>query len=441
MKLFPAEEYDTLLGGLRRLFPASPFGPDQLDRLRSSAPSLFHGGWSLIGTLVREDKWLGVMNKKVAPELPEEVKYVDIIVHKLLPSAVALSIDVALADSATSKLNELQNRMYLPVTTLSRFTPWKGYRTGMSHAPAEWSMEEKMLRWQRTLHADVWSCVRARLFGFFGDSATQDGSFPIIDCFAVVGVPDGDGEIHTRVGSLHKWLESTTVLPGPSGLDKYTRGELMFVREQLRDNRLSTSYRFVEFHTVQPEPDPTKQQGFAALRDELDAALPYICFIAALRQIAEQVETLRLRVYKRLSGARLFGRSFRFEMKLNDKVQREAMFVSRVSMELIDALPHLKRNSAVLRGLTEKLDRDHPERELLDDLDGTLSFRLRQVKRHLRLISKVFDAYISRRNVRLMYSLQRQVWVLTFIATLAAVASILTNWGQLRQIIAAVFRR
>jgi hypothetical protein len=128
-------------------------------------------------------------------------------------------------------------------------------------------------------------------------------------------------------------------------------------------------------------------------------------------------------------------------MKLNDTVQREAMFVSRLSLELSDSTAWLKRESEALRGLTQKLGRDRKEYELIDALDGTLSFRLRRVRRHLRLISISFADYVSRRNVRLMYGLQQQVWFLTGVATVAALVGILTNWCQLRQFLASMFGR
>ncbi len=157
--------------------------------------------------------------------------------------------------------------------------------------------------------------------------------------------------------------------------------------------------------------------------------------------MTEQVEVLRIRVYRTLAGARWFGRRFRTDMKLNDTVQREAMFVSRLSLELRDSTAWLKRECEVLRGLTQKLGRDRKEYELIDVLDRTLSFRLRHVRRHLALISTSFADYVSRRNVRLMYGLQQQVWFLAVIATIAALGGILTNWCQLRQALVDMFGR
>ena len=60
-------------------------------------PDLFQGGWSNIGTLCREKPWLGILQARIVPELPEEVQRVDISVHKVLPSAVVVALDVHLS--------------------------------------------------------------------------------------------------------------------------------------------------------------------------------------------------------------------------------------------------------------------------------------------------------------------------------------------------------
>jgi hypothetical protein len=441
MELFPAEEYDRLFAGLRRLFPAKPYGRDQIDRFSPTAPDLFHGGWSKIGTLVRENKWFGMLDKRVVPEIPAEVDYVDIDVHKVLPSAVVVSFDVHLSKKATSKLNELQARTYLAVTTFHQFAPWAKHGMNRSHAPVEWAMQDAILKWQRGLHHEVERIVTPYLRGFFTRSRERRNRLPVIDCFSLSGIPEGDEDIHTRLAPLRSWLVSASVQPDPSELHKYLRDDLMFVWEERREERLPFGYRFVQLHAAPPVPDPTKLQGFAALRSELDAVLPYICFLEAIQTITEQVEVLRLRVYKTLAGASWFNRRFRADIKLNDRVQREAMFVSRLSLELKDSKPWLKHELEVFGCMTQKLGIERSESTLTDVLDDSLSFQLDRVQRHLALIGGSSSDHVARRNVSLMYSLQRQVWLLTIVATLASVGSILTNWNQLRQILAVISKR
>jgi len=102
MELFPAEEYDRLISGLRKLFPAQRYGRDEIDRLGTNVPNLFSGGWSSIGLLRREKSWLGTLQTRTIPDLPEEVSTIEVGTHKILPSAVVVAFDVRLTASATS---------------------------------------------------------------------------------------------------------------------------------------------------------------------------------------------------------------------------------------------------------------------------------------------------------------------------------------------------
>jgi hypothetical protein len=442
LELFPAEEYDRLLGGLRRLFPAKPYGRDQIDRFSTTAPDLFQGGWSNIGTLVRENKWLGMLDKKVVPQLPTGIDYVDVSVHKVLPSAVIVAFDAHLSESATAKLKELHARRYLPRTIFHRFAPWSKHSViSRSQSPVEWAMQDAILRWERGLHEEIEKIVTPYLRGFFNRSGKGRNRLPVLDCFSVTGMPQGVENIHTRMAPLSGWLQSASIQPVPSALHSYLRNDLMFVWEEHREERVAFGYRFVQLHGDPPAPDPSKLQGFADLRDELDAVLPYVCFLEAIRRVTDEVETLRLGVYKTLAGTSWFHRRFHADIRLNDRVQREAMFVSRLSLELKDAKPWLKGELETLRGMTQKLGRENEEFALTDALDKSVTFSLSRVRKHLALIAATFSDYIARRNITLTYRLQRQVWLLTILATLAAMVSMATNWNQLRQAATTILKR
>jgi hypothetical protein len=73
LELFPAEEYERLITGLRKLFPAQRYGRDEIDRFGSRVPDLFAGGWSNIGILRRDKSSLPVLPTRFVPELPEGV--------------------------------------------------------------------------------------------------------------------------------------------------------------------------------------------------------------------------------------------------------------------------------------------------------------------------------------------------------------------------------
>jgi hypothetical protein len=430
MELFPAEEYDKLLVGLRRLFPFKAYGRDQIDRLSTTAPDLFHGGWSNIGTLVRENKWLGTIDKRVVPELPADVDFVNVV-----------AFDAQLSNSASTKLKELHSRRYLPRTVFHRFSPFSKHGIiGRSQFPVEWGMQDALLHWERSLHQGVEQIITSYLRGFFNRTGQNRNRLPVVDCFSLTGIPQGDEDIHTRMAPCSGWLESAAIQPDRSPLHNYLRNDLMFVWEEHREGRIPVGFRFVQLYSDPPAPDPSKLQGFAALGDELDAVLPYVCFLEAVKRLREHVERLRLQVYKSLTRTAWFHKRFGAEIRLNDRVQREAMFVERLLLELNDCKTWLKGKLKQLRDMTQKVGRERKEFALTDALDRSLTFNLSNVRKHLAMVAKTFSDYIARRNTTLMYRLQWQVWLLSFIAALAAIGSIVTNWSQLRQAVATMLK-
>ena len=177
------------------------------------------------------------------------------------------------------------------------------------------------------------------------------------------------------------------------------------------------------------------------LEEKLDAALPYICFLEALSRVRQQLETLRIRVYRALARGGSAWR-LRREMKLNDRLQKEAMFVSRLALELEDAKPWLEHEAGALRELMRLVILgDKKPYNLADALIRSLNFHLDRVRKHLDLVAKIFTDYVSRRNVAVMYGLQLLILVLAVIATVAAGLGVLANWCEIRALLHVVLRR
>ena len=432
LELFPAEECPKLVSGLRRLFPTTPYGRDQIDRFGTRVPDLFHGGWSNIGTLCREKPWLSTLQARIVPELPEEVQRVDISVHKVLPSAVVVALDVHLSDTATTELRRLHDRRYLPATRFHSWRPWRKHGWGRSESPAEWAMQDAIIEWQTQLHSGVESVVAPYLNGFFRRSEGGAGRLPCIDIFSVTGVPDGLEDTPKRLHGVWRWMKSLMLQQQTSQFQSYFRHDLLFSWAVRDDERPAVRYRLIQLYSEAPPKDPTKLQGIDALRETLDSVLPYICFLEAISRVAEQLETLRIRVYRALTRNSFLKPRLGPEMKLNDRVQMETMFVSRLSMELDDAKVWLRGELQLVRDLMRPPLRDEKPYSLADALEEALTFHLDHVRKHLDLVAKMFTDYIARRNVAVMYRLQRQVLFVAVVATVAAVIGLLVTWPQVR---------
>jgi len=432
MELFPAEEYDRLISGLRKLFPAQRYGRDEIDRLGTNVPNLFSGGWSSIGLLRREKSWLGTLQTRTIPDLPEEVSTIEVGTHKILPSAVVVAFDVRLTASATKRLKALHDRKYLPDVRFHRWTPWREHGWGRSESPPEWAMQDAILDWEEELRSRVERILRPYLAGFFSRSEGSRGRFPVIDLFTVIGLPSCEiGE--TRLQAASRWMESLALYERPFLVGTFVGKDLMFSWSKDSDERPAIPYRFIEIYSELPAGENDEAHRHFRLQESLDAALPYVCLLEAISRIRRQLETLRVRVYSSLAENSSFGRGLRKEMKLNDTIQKEVMFLSRFALELEDARPWLAHEIQLLRELTQPKARlEDKSFDLAEALPNALKFHLDRVRKHLDLVAKMFRDYVSRRSVAAMYRLQIQVLVLSIIATLATILGVLANWSELK---------
>jgi len=215
----------------------------------------------------------------------------------------------------------------------------------------------------------------------------------------------------------------------------------MFAWSKDGDERPPVPYRFIEIYSQLPADENDKSHRYRRLRESLDAVLPYVCFLEAISRVRLQLETLRVRVYQVLTRNGFLWQGLRREIRLNDLVQKEAMFVSRLALELEDAQPWLEHETHLLRELMRPAVRDDDKPfSLADALTRSLSFHLDRVRKHLDLVAKTFTDYVSRRNVAVMYRLQRQVLLLTVAATLAAILGVLSNWSQVRALFRLILR-
>jgi hypothetical protein len=412
-ELFPAEEHDKLSTGLRRLFPTRQYGFDEIDRFTSTAGEMFNGGWSNIGVLVRDRSLIWSLQNRLLPELPEEIQSVEVSVHKILPSAIVAVFDVTLTQTATKTLKTLHEQHYLPEVWFHKWFPWRKHSWARSESRAERAMKDAILEWESSLHFAVEQIVTSYLSGFFRRAVNR--RLPLIDIFAVSGVVATEDTETALPKSVASWMESLVLLPRAWSLETCVGDNLIFAWKEDADERPCVPYRLVETYAQLPQ---EKGDQYFTRRGRLDALLPYLCFIEAISSVQVQLEALRILVYRTLTRTGFFRRRLRREIRLNDRIQKEAMFIGRLTLELEDAKPWIKHETRILQNVFRQyVEPGQAKFSLPDMLEGMLNFRFDRVKKHLAFVAKMFTEYVSRRNLAVMYRLQRQVLFLAIIAT------------------------
>ena len=122
-------------------------------------------------------------------------------------------------------------------------------------------------------------------------------------------------------------------------------------------------------------------------------------------------------------------------MKLNQKVERASLLLSRFKMEMEQEEEWLKRyllwatNFHRLGGTAKSKGQ-----QLSEVLLNGIRAQTHVIRNHQRLISELFASHLSWRNLDANYRLQRQMLVWTVAVSLATLASLVaTYWPTIRR--------
>ncbi|HLV94367.1 MAG TPA: hypothetical protein VKS44_04180 [Candidatus Acidoferrales bacterium] len=301
-------------------------------------------------------------------------------------------------------------------------------------------MQDAILKIGEGLHSAVEKVVRRHLRGFFTRSDNGRSRLVAIDIFRVWGLPEINDPRERLRGAL-PWMESLT-LQSRSSFDSFARKDLLFVWSQDSEGRPSIPYRFVEMYSELSASQEARSHEYLRLREILDVILPYICFLDVISRTRLQLEKLRVNVYRALTHGGLPGRRLGKDMKMNDRVQRQAMLISRLALELDDAKFWLEREIRIVRDLARlTLRQNGTSISLADALGASLESRLSLVRKHLNLVAKNFESYVSRRNLIATYRLQRLVLLLSIVAAVAAGLTLLASWSQIHEVLRVIGAR
>ncbi len=203
-EFFPIEDYERMEDGLRRLFPEGRFGKEVVGDFKETATTLTQSGWWYIGYLFpKPGEFFAPTPNRVLETLPEEVKGIRVSLQKILPSAFAVSLDVALAPSVSERLKSIQSQPFLPEVIFRRWVPWGPAAGGWSKSAAETASQRAVLESLSQLRGRIEHVVLPFVSGYFSaEHRGQSPRLPAIEIFTLEGVPTDDDAFKT-------WLSGT----------------------------------------------------------------------------------------------------------------------------------------------------------------------------------------------------------------------------------------
>jgi hypothetical protein len=434
--IFQIENTDSLLSGLKKLFPgfSDPFFRGDYDeKFIQDATGISGGQWLNIGNICRDrrGRFFGDRFRELKT-LPHYIDYIHIELHKVLPSIFVLTYDIHLEDSATKKLNELQNSLYKPETLFRRLIPYGKLGGGYSTNRAEHVMRRAIFDWLTNLRIQVEKCLEPFIVGdFLQDKSQKNSRLPSIEVYGIKGMPKTKTAIRNWIHTSRRWLESL----GFHLLDinTFTDGKLIFVprwQHDHDDNR--PSYRLVVAWDLYLQSINCEIYGhdekFAIAHETqesfLTPILPPLVIFEMLARFQGKFEKIRRNVLETIKPAIFHGTHFGKYINLSDTLLQASFLYDRISKDFQLASKEVSIQLKEVSNFTEiGHARKNKYRKLDQELLGGVEFRINSLKEHVDFATNWLSQYLALRNLSVTY-------FLALIAGIATIVSVLLSFRR-----------
>jgi hypothetical protein len=430
--IFQIEDANKLLKGLRKLFPYfnDPFIEGHYnENFIRNATGMTVGEWLNIGCLYKENKgrrFYGRSSK--INELPSFVDYINVELHKILPSIFVITYDVHLNDNLINKLIELQSTKYLPDIKLRNIIPYHKGSVGYSMLPAELVMERNIGEWFTNLRYSVEDCLKNYIKGeFLNDKSKLYNHLPSIEVFIFKGLPETRKAIINWINKSNRWL-------GSLGLhylfiNAFTNGKLFFIPKTLQtyDNGIP-SYRIIISYeayvkSLNKEIKGKIEKGAVIYKSQniLTSMQSPLVIFELLRRFEIKFKKIRQEVFQTINSSGIREYILIRDIMLSNSVLRASSLYDRISKDY-----HLESKN-ITRQLKEVSDMIEINNSIkgkvlhLDiELNKGINNRIRILKEHVEFAMNWLAQFLSLRNLFFTN-------MLALIAVIAAISSIIIS--------------
>ena len=412
-EIFLLEDTNRLKSGLSKLFPAiksQTANSSLAGEISEFATGLSGGGWKTIGTIVREGKFRTPRTSSLLfqriPDLPPEVDFIGVELHKCLSSSTYLTFDVYLTAEAKAHLLRLHNQTYLANVRFGNLVPWRLLFGGWSEDSAWSCATDAIAEWLETIRNKIETVLRKYFVGvFLGSTTIEKPRLRAIEVFLLKGAP-------TKPDEFNKWLNKHlgwwTSLGFNFQRDIFCDEERAYVWPSTRKARLTPTHRFIA----------RESDGLAGVqtKDTLNGLVVGLTLVELLKLIEKNIEMFREQAFRKKSWR------LKSSIRLNEKIQNEAMMLERIIMEFNQNKPWIEYSMA---GMSDYKSLSlHIQDDLRTTLVKGIEYNARFLGEHLSFVKKQSDGYLATVNIAVMYRLQKRgLWIAIFGALFTAVAA------------------
>ena len=447
IEVFQYEQMESIKKGLEKLFPKiEGFTNNQsfkeyFDQIENSINS---GSWRSIGIIYRNKKPIISDNTFCLENLPNEVDFIEIGLHKTLPSLIVVTLDIQFNITATNNLKNIQSSKYLPEIQFNDIFLKERFISSRFNT-SEQCLRKEVLNYTYGLREKIEIAIRPYVFGEFMGNVKSAPRLPVIEIYSYTTAEK------IEVRNFEDWKKRSNLWFESYGfrdyLDVYLNENMAFFwsndsyfTDDITPNRiLIFQDNFLKGNNLQMYGNNEKNAIFHLVKEDLDNSIAPLIILEILKLDIKNLERIRSKIFKTMKDNSYQKPRLNIKFVLFNDFQKINRKISRLLVEFDQNKKYFKNNifeseifELIFRNRKSDLNKEAETLEI--NIYNRIKYLRKILTDHLKYIKESFSTYIELLNASEIYRLQKYTILLAIIAIIIA----MLNFHQIQEKIALI---
>jgi hypothetical protein len=414
---FEHESFDHVIKGLKQYFPKNERIQNFVTYLGESIDKLHASNWHNLGHIVSEQGSY-LPNVAVDENLPLDVKHVSLSFHRILPSVACVIFEFQLDATVSEALSKIQNKIYLGPVEFKKLWPLSGLRRGYTMGSGKDCAIKYINNEKDSVRKEIEGWVKKS----FNWKPQTMGAVAYIDVYKISGNPIDINERREWMLKYRCWLNEYGV--DVNGFDTL-EGEGFLVSKPMHEGQ-----KYMVSDVVAKFDSKNESDCGDFLMDRVRALAVSSTIFSVIKKYRIKIEKLRANGFKSLYKRKKLTRINQNNIQ---ELKRTIVIMSRLELE-INQSGHYIADSISDVGELIWLIRKEPVNLGNFTIDN-VNHQLQQVKEAAAIIDSGLTNYLSVQSIYVMYKLQKWMFILSIVVTIATVIGVLSGWNVLKPLI------
>lgn len=428
VEVFNLENLFKLENGIKDVFSDHHKIKDVLGVIEKAKGKLTGGFWSHVGTLTRKEGFF-VRPFRIIPNLPSQVRSIEIELFRFLPSLYVITFDIELERSVTEDFKSIINQHHLPKTVFKSVLPWRMWKSGYSRTFVDSVILNKLSTLIYNLRLSIEKQIRPYFQGYFSSSLRHyEIRLPCMELF-LLKTEKNNLDALVADEKYQRWFYTI----GFDSIDfrSYKDESYLLITPKAEDNFISTFKIFALGDSILSKIDVSQYDGDERsaisfhFEEKKHAIVKGYTFLYLFMILRTNLENNRLRILRHTNSK--FRSSLKKVIKLSASLQSTANFFDTIRREFHDNKNWVLGELNALSSNVRKRLNQGSEITMKDNLSESIDYQIAFLANHVKEIKNSFDEHLSIRNMEVMFILQRRIFWLTLVVTVATLLTIIKS--------------